>query len=73
MTRFARLRELMRLARGLEAEARKLPPDGDARVARLIEAEEHRLEATFLAGRIDRDEHAAGLVECQDARAHPTD
>lgn len=73
MTTYTKLRELVTLYRGLEAEARLMPRAHAGRADRLIAAEEYRLQAFWLAGRIDSAGLAAGLAECLDARAYPID
>jgi hypothetical protein len=75
LTRFAKLRELVTLARTLEhAPARTANgPNAQGRTDRLVEAEQYRAKAEWLAGRIDGDEYNARLVECADAKAYPID
>jgi hypothetical protein len=72
MSRFAKLRELVTLARNLESEGRRLSP-GESRTVRFVEADGYRAKAEWLAGRITRDEYMDRLVECADARAYPVD
>lgn len=73
MSKFSKIRELVTLARNLNAEAARMASKGQGYWDRRIEAEHHRTEAEFLAGRIDRDEYTARLIECMDARNHPID
>lgn len=75
MSRFGKLRELLTLARNLESEARRMRhgPNQQGRWDRLIEADEYRARAEWLAGRITHDEYNARLVECADARVYPVD
>jgi hypothetical protein len=40
MTRYSKLRELVKLTRGLEAEARKMAKGSQGRIDRMAEAEE---------------------------------
>lgn len=71
MSRFKKLRELVTLARNLESEALRM--SGRSRTDRLIEAEEYRAKAEWLAGRIEADEYNARLVEALDARTFATE
>lgn len=73
MSKFSKLRELVTLARDLDAEADRMASKGQGYWDRRIEAEEHRAMAEWLAGRIDRDEYMDRLVECLDARQCPSD
>lgn len=73
MSKFTKLRELVKLARDLNAEADRMASKGRGYWDRRIEAEEYRAKAEWLAGRIDRDEYNARLIECQDARNFPVD
>jgi hypothetical protein len=73
MTRFAKLRELVTLARNLTAEARRTPANHRGRIDRYAEAAEHYAKAEWLAGRIDGDAYNARLIECADAKAYPID
>lgn len=71
MSRFSKLRELITLARNLEAEGRRMSVNSQGRADRMIAAEEYRAKAEWLAGRIDGDQYNARLIECADARAFP--
>lgn len=73
MSNFSKLRELVTLARNLDAEADRMASKGQGYWDRRIEAEEHRAKAEWLTGRIDRDEYSARLVECADARQCPAE
>lgn len=72
MSRFSKLRELVTLARSLETEGRRMR-NGQGRADRLIEADEYRAKAEWLAGRLTDDEYNARLVECLDARSFPVE
>ena len=71
MNRFGKLRELVTLARSLEAEARTLAPGGQGRIDRMAEAAGYRAKAEWLAGRIDGAAYAALRAEVADAAAYP--
>ena len=73
MSRFAKLRELLTLAHGLESEARKMRAGSVGRVDRMCEADGYRAKAEYLAGRIDGDEYAARQREALDAKAYPVE
>lgn len=60
-------------ARNLEAEGRKLTPGTEPRMARMIEVDEHRAKAEWLAGRLTDDAYAPRLAECAGARSYPLD
>lgn len=68
MTRTAKLRELLTLARSSEREALCLASGSQARLDRTIAAAEYRLQLAWLAGRIDSGEYAARHAEILDAR-----
>ena len=68
MGKFAKLRELVTRARNLESEGRRLTPGSESRTARMVEAEEYRLKALWLGGRITEEEYWQGLAECLDAK-----
>lgn len=68
MTRFAKLRELVGLARVLEREAGRMSASSRGRLDRLAEAREYRLMALYLAGRLSDEEYTAELNEVYDAR-----
>lgn len=71
MTRFAKYRELVTLARNLESEGRRM--SGQSRVDRFAEADEYRAKAEWMAGRLTDEEYNARLVECADARVFTID
>jgi hypothetical protein len=73
MKRFAKYRELVTLARRLEAEAAKMSGRGQGYWDRISEADEYRAKAEHMAGRIDADEYNSRLCEAGDVRANPID
>lgn len=71
MTRFSKYRELITLARRLEAEAASMNANHQGRWDRLAEAEQYRARAAWMAGRIDREEMDSRISEAMDAGAYP--
>lgn len=67
MTRFSKLRELVTLARTLNAEADRMG-ETQGKWDRRIEAAEHRLKAEWLVGRLTYEEYMLEMAECLDAR-----
>jgi hypothetical protein len=70
MRYYSKIRELVKLATALETEARKLAKGSQGRVDRMSEAEEYRLKALWLAGRITEDQYWEGMRECLDAKTY---
>lgn len=68
MTRFSKYRELLSLARDLNAEADRLGDSHPGKWDRRIEAAEHRLKAEHMAGRLTDAEFWTEMAECADAR-----
>lgn len=68
MSKFTKIRELVTLARNLEAEAAKMASRNQGYWDRVIAAQEYRLKAQWLTGRLSDDEYATELAECLDAR-----
>jgi hypothetical protein len=62
MSRFSKLRELVTLARNLEREGRKMAKGSEGRMDRMAEAEQHRVKALWLAGRISDEEYGEYLT-----------
>lgn len=73
MTRFGKYRELLTLAKRLEAEAETLSRNSRGRWDRLASASEYRARCEWMAGRIDGDELNARLIEAADVKAYPID
>lgn len=66
--RFKKLRELLTLSRDLNAEADKMTTRGQGYWDRRIEAQEYRLKAEWMVGRLKDEEYYAELGECHDAK-----
>lgn len=60
--RFTKLREWVTRARRLEDEARKLAKGSEARTARFAEAEQYRVKALWIAGRITDEQYEEFLT-----------
>lgn len=71
MTRFAKYRELLTLARQLEAETAKMTGRGQGYYDRVSEADSCRAKCERVAGRISDSEYNARLIEAADVRAYP--
>jgi hypothetical protein len=62
MSRFSKLRELVTLARNLEREARRMRQGSEGRMDRMAEAEQYRVKALWLAGRISDEQYREYLT-----------
>jgi hypothetical protein len=73
MGKFSKLRELVTLAKNLEAEGRQMRPGSVGRIDRMAEAEGYRVKAQWLAGRISDEEYANHQRELLDAKQDSID